>query len=127
MYLLLWFISLHCLISAELPKQNAAHKNSQISRQAVVNDSISVNAGFQAQSAQGSDEPLNSLTNSQQRNVGGEVSYGGEYLEPYDIDFKYHNYDRMTRFLRDTTVRYPSLTALYSIGKSVQGRYNKLL
>uniref|UniRef100_T1GBI8 Peptidase M14 domain-containing protein n=1 Tax=Megaselia scalaris TaxID=36166 RepID=T1GBI8_MEGSC len=28
----------------------------------------------------------------------------------------------MTRFLRSTTARYPNLTALYSIGKSVQGR-----
>lgn len=42
--------------------------------------------------------------------------------EPYTIDFKYHNYDKMTKFLRATSARYPSLTALYSIGKSVQGR-----
>lgn len=27
----------------------------------------------------------------------------------------------MTQFLRQTTARYPSLTALYSIGKSVKG------
>ncbi|XP_068913487.1 carboxypeptidase D isoform X2 [Tenebrio molitor] len=45
-----------------------------------------------------------------------------EQSEPYNIAFDYHNYDQMTRFLRATTSKYPSLTALYSIGKSVQGR-----
>jgi hypothetical protein len=44
-----------------------------------------------------------------------------EQSEPYNIAFDYHNYDQMTRFLRATTSKYPSLTALYSIGKSVQG------
>lgn len=44
-----------------------------------------------------------------------------EQSEPYGINFNYHNYDQMTKFLRATTSRYPSLTALYSIGKSVQG------
>ena len=39
-----------------------------------------------------------------------------------NIDFVYHNHDEMTQFLRATTARYPNLTALYSIGKSVQGR-----
>ncbi|XP_065090058.1 carboxypeptidase D isoform X1 [Ochlerotatus camptorhynchus] len=38
------------------------------------------------------------------------------------LDFIYHNHDDMTRYLRATTARYPNLTALYSIGKSVQGR-----
>ncbi|XP_055604415.1 carboxypeptidase D isoform X1 [Uranotaenia lowii] len=38
------------------------------------------------------------------------------------LDFVYHNHDEMTRYLRATTARYPNLTALYSIGKSVQGR-----
>ncbi|EDS32354.1 carboxypeptidase D [Culex quinquefasciatus] len=38
------------------------------------------------------------------------------------LDFVYHNHDDMTRYLRATTARYPNLTALYSIGKSVQGR-----
>ncbi|XP_054257874.1 carboxypeptidase M isoform X2 [Macrosteles quadrilineatus] len=40
----------------------------------------------------------------------------------YGLEFKYHNYDQMTKFLRTTSSRYPNLTALYSIGKSVQGR-----
>lgn len=44
--------------------------------------------------------------------------------EPYVMDFNYHNYDQMTRFLRATTAKFPGLTALYSIGKSVQGLYN---
>lgn len=42
--------------------------------------------------------------------------------EPYGIEFNYHNYDQLTKFLRTTTAKYPTLTALYSIGKSVQGR-----
>lgn len=49
-------------------------------------------------------------------------SYNLDAADPYQIDFKYHNYDRMTKFLRQTSSRFPSLTALYSIGKSVQGR-----
>lgn len=40
----------------------------------------------------------------------------------YQLDFKYHDYDQLTKFLRTTSSRYPNLTALYSIGKSVQGR-----
>ncbi|XP_056642961.1 carboxypeptidase M-like isoform X3 [Diorhabda sublineata] len=47
---------------------------------------------------------------------------GNPYSEPYNIEYKYHNYEKMTAFLRHTTARYPELTALYSIGKSVQGR-----
>ncbi|XP_055389602.1 carboxypeptidase M isoform X6 [Condylostylus longicornis] len=38
------------------------------------------------------------------------------------LDFVYHDHDELTRFLRTTSARYPNLTALYSIGKSVQGR-----
>lgn len=40
----------------------------------------------------------------------------------YTLDFRYHNYDRLTKFLRTTSSKFPNLTALYSIGKSVQGR-----
>lgn len=43
------------------------------------------------------------------------------YDEPYKIDFKYHNYDQLTRFLQTTSHRFQNLTALYSIGKSVKG------
>lgn len=42
--------------------------------------------------------------------------------QPYAIEYKYHNYEQMTKFLRTTSSRFPNLTALYSIGKSVQGR-----
>lgn len=42
--------------------------------------------------------------------------------EPYILDFTYHNHDQLTRYLRLTSARYPDLTALYSIGRSVQGR-----
>ncbi|XP_020279695.1 carboxypeptidase M-like isoform X2 [Pseudomyrmex gracilis] len=44
------------------------------------------------------------------------------YEEPYNIEFKYHNYEQMSRFLRTTSLRFQNLTALYSIGKSVKGR-----
>jgi hypothetical protein len=40
----------------------------------------------------------------------------------YTLDFKYHNYDKLTKFLRITSSKFPNLTALYSIGKSVQGK-----
>uniref|UniRef100_A0A6P4E1Y0 Carboxypeptidase D isoform X2 n=1 Tax=Drosophila rhopaloa TaxID=1041015 RepID=A0A6P4E1Y0_DRORH len=38
------------------------------------------------------------------------------------LDFVYHDHEELTRFLRCTSARYPNLTALYSIGKSIQGR-----
>lgn len=40
-----------------------------------------------------------------------------------DLEFRYHDHDQMTRYLRSVSARYPALTALYSIGKSVQGWY----
>ncbi|XP_032594277.1 carboxypeptidase M isoform X5 [Drosophila grimshawi] len=39
-----------------------------------------------------------------------------------NLDFVYHDHEELTRFLRATSARYPNLTALYSIGKSIQGR-----
>ncbi|XP_012551013.1 carboxypeptidase D isoform X3 [Bombyx mori] len=39
-----------------------------------------------------------------------------------DLEFQYHDHDQMTRYLRAVSAKYPELTALYSIGKSVQGR-----
>lgn len=47
------------------------------------------------------------------------------YDEPYNMDFTYHNYDQMSRLLRTTSRRYQNLTALYSIGKSVNGTFLK--
>lgn len=40
----------------------------------------------------------------------------------YQLEYKYHDYDKLTKFLRTTSSKFPNLTALYSIGKSVQGR-----
>ncbi|XP_042228787.1 inactive carboxypeptidase-like protein X2 [Homarus americanus] len=37
------------------------------------------------------------------------------------LDFEYHDYDSITNFLRSMSATYPNLTALYSVGKSVQG------
>lgn len=47
--------------------------------------------------------------------------------EPYFLDWKYHKYDAMTKFLRKTSATFPNLTALYSIGKSVQGKWCNIL
>ncbi|XP_066974786.1 carboxypeptidase D-like [Macrobrachium rosenbergii] len=38
------------------------------------------------------------------------------------LEFTYHDYVSMTAFLRSMSATYPNLTALYSIGKSIQGR-----
>lgn len=38
------------------------------------------------------------------------------------LTFDYHDYEEMTAWLRRTNSVYPELTALYSIGKSVQGK-----
>ncbi|CAG5120253.1 unnamed protein product, partial [Candidula unifasciata] len=42
------------------------------------------------------------------------------FLEP--SEFKHHNYDKMTLFLQSLAERFPTITKLYSIGKSVQQR-----
>ncbi|CAG5045957.1 unnamed protein product [Parnassius apollo] len=39
-----------------------------------------------------------------------------------DLEFRYHDHEEMTRYLRSVSASYPALTALYSIGKSVEGR-----
>ena len=38
-----------------------------------------------------------------------------------NIDFNYHNHDEMTSILNNLNQQYPDLTALYSVGKSVEG------
>ncbi|XP_063383890.1 carboxypeptidase D-like [Cydia fagiglandana] len=42
-----------------------------------------------------------------------------------DLEFRYHDHEQLTRYLRAVSARYPALTALYSIGKSVQGRWRR--
>lgn len=37
----------------------------------------------------------------------------------------YHNYDKMTSYLKSVSQMYPQLTRLYSIGQSVQGNRQK--
>lgn len=72
-------------------------------------------------------QAANTLSDVQQRNYENNGNFnldGTPFTEPYTIEYKYHNYDKMTKFLRQTTARYPSLTALYSIGRSVQGKIN---
>lgn len=58
--------------------------------------------------------------NSQNLHYSGTSSI---YDDGYGLEFKYHNYEQLTKFLRTTSSRYPNLTALYSIGKSVQGKF----
>nr|UPI76696.1 M14 metal carboxypeptidase 19 [Antheraea yamamai] len=57
---------------------------------------------------------------------GGETSTNLGEIESrdtgVDLDFQYHDHDQLTRYLRAVSAKYPALTALYSIGKSVQGR-----
>lgn len=38
-----------------------------------------------------------------------------------NIDFNYHNHEEMTSILNNLNQQYPDLTALYSVGKSVEG------
>src|SRR6218665_3109108 len=38
------------------------------------------------------------------------------------VSFQYHDYDSTTNFLKLVHERFPKLTRLYSIGKSVEGR-----
>lgn len=38
------------------------------------------------------------------------------------LDYVYHNYEQLTSILKDYSVKYPTKTYLYSIGKSVQNR-----
>uniref|UniRef100_A0A8D9DVC0 Carboxypeptidase M n=1 Tax=Cacopsylla melanoneura TaxID=428564 RepID=A0A8D9DVC0_9HEMI len=52
----------------------------------------------------------------------GQYPEQGTASAYHGLDFKYHDYEKMTKYLRQTSSRYPNLTALYSIGKSVQGR-----
>ena len=41
------------------------------------------------------------------------------------LDFNYHDHDELTAFLRSVAATYPNLTALYSIGRSVQGEWGR--
>lgn len=50
----------------------------------------------------------------------GSSSAQHEPLQPQD--FRHHHYDDMTLFLRKYNTEYPSITRLYSVGQSVEGR-----
>ena len=38
------------------------------------------------------------------------------------VTFQHHNYDEMTKLLKAYAEKYPTITRLYSIGKSIKGR-----
>jgi len=68
--------------------------------------------------------------------IKGQAVEGEAYQTQYDpayydenllredgsLDFSYHDHDAMTSYLRSVAATYPNLTALYSVGRSVQGR-----
>ena len=45
-----------------------------------------------------------------------------EYGFIFKTEFKYHNFTKLEKFLKEIHETYPKLTRLYSIGKSVQNR-----
>lgn len=65
---------------------------------------------FQSDPSYTSDGGSTSISEIESRDAGPE------------LEFKYHDHEELTRYLRAVSARYPALTALYSIGKSVQGR-----
>uniref|UniRef100_A0A6P7G833 Carboxypeptidase M-like isoform X3 n=1 Tax=Diabrotica virgifera virgifera TaxID=50390 RepID=A0A6P7G833_DIAVI len=110
-HIFIWVLSAHCLASLA---QNVPETSDQ--------------KDFLNQNIHGTviQTEVNSLGDVQGKNFENFPAKfnvdGSQYPEPYNIEYKYHNYEKMTSFLRQTTARYPELTALYSIGKSVQGR-----
>lgn len=67
----------------------------------------------------GSSIPSGSITQELKRRQG----YQGLQLPTFPrLSMQYHNYTSMTTFLRHVSTIYANLTALYSIGQSVQGR-----
>lgn len=107
MKLLLWIISIHLIQHAfcenEFPATEDKTNEAQLVSKIAVGDSTVEQRNYQIGA------PLYNSADLQS--------------EPYTLGSSYHNYDQMTKFLRTTTSKYPSLTALYSIGKSVQGEY----
>lgn len=87
-------------------------------------NAFSINPGF----VQTNTDPITGLGGytGEQRNYqpGQGSTYNLDFVnEDYSLDYNYHNYEQMTKFLRSTGSRFPRLTALYSIGKSVQGKF----
>ncbi|KAJ8880044.1 hypothetical protein PR048_020666 [Dryococelus australis] len=67
-------------------------------------------------------QPGYSVDSAYGQYYGDSVGSATSADSSYNLEFKYHNYEQLTKFLRTTSSRFPNLTALYSIGKSVQGR-----
>lgn len=55
------------------------------------------------------------------RVIAGGYQPSSYIRDTNSLEMKYHDFEQMTKFLRTTSSKYPNLTALYSIGKSVQG------
>ncbi|XP_072384942.1 carboxypeptidase D-like isoform X3 [Diabrotica undecimpunctata] len=110
-HIFIWVLSVHCLASLA---QNVPETSEQ---KDFLNQNIHGTVIQTEVNALGDVQGKNFESFPNKFNVDGS-----QYPEPYNIEYKYHNYEKMTSFLRQTTARYPELTALYSIGKSVQGR-----
>ena len=46
-----------------------------------------------------------------------------KFQKKAEIDFTYHKYDKATALLNQLVKDYPKLCSLYSIGKSVEGKF----
>ena len=63
--------------------------------------------------------------NKDQEDSSGATDKEGDekHIDIFDVnDFKHHDYEEMTWFLRYFSQKYPDITRLYSIGYSVQNR-----
>jgi len=74
-------------------------------------------------------DPLRTIPASRQQIALRRADKGNKRQQPRfqqpihpRLSFDYHNYTSMTTFLRHVSTIYSNLTALYSIGQSVQGR-----
>lgn len=124
MYVLLGLIiSIQCMMSSA---QLATASNRQNPLQ--IQNVNPANSGVQFPSQEldfVNTNPKNTFIETHQNSylqAKGGINEAQQYSTGAAVDFKYHNYDQMTKVLRQITARYPSSTALYSIGKSVQGK-----
>lgn len=130
MYAILWSISVHCLLSSA--QHTIANNGKNVLQSQNVNGGM-VFPSQQTQFIQSNPAgvvPENLYVDAQQKNypqIKNGIGIEDQYAASAVVDYKYHNYDKMTKLLRQITTRYPSLTALYSIGKSVQGKDPNLL
>ncbi|XP_055857349.1 carboxypeptidase D [Episyrphus balteatus] len=67
-------------------------------------------------------KPAGALNDDSFRKIKVERSDKNSHGFSTTTKFVHHNYTQMEKFIRDLSRSYPSITRLYTIGKSVQGR-----